>query len=263
MANLSTAFGTVTITAKTTDILAQFLSLHLKSEEFVGYDTTLTDINKLNIKEVQQYVKTNSYPSKPEPNYYSIDLTFSGTGKWSFISNINWFFSCLKNFDKHDYSLKRNNVEPIYLEIAQSLSKERLTANWHVTDSESGCDFISVYDMEITWNPEKQEQVTLSEKDEISTDYTAENLIEYDFCDQGEVWDIQYVRDNYDYFIECLKQENTDFDADYKTIVENILAQPDKFKEFINKPDYNVSTVWYDISEILLDELELTSTSTF
>lgn len=263
MANLSTAFGTVTITAKDPNILAQFLSLHLKSEEFVGYDTTLTDINKLNIKEVQQYVKTNSYPSKPEPNYYSIDLTFSGTGKWSFISNINWFFSCLKNFDKHDYSLKRNNVEPIYLEIAQSLSKERLTANWHVTDSESGCDFISVYDMEITWNPEKQEQVTLSEKDEISTDYTAENLIEYDFCDQGEVWDIQYVRDNYDYFIECLKQENTDFDADYKTIVENILAQPDKFKEFINKPDYNVSTVWYDISEILLDELELTSTSTF
>lgn len=263
MANLSTAFGTVTITAKDPNILAQFLSLHLKSEEFVGYDTTLTDINKLNIKEVQQYVKTNSYPSKPEPNYYSIDLTFSGTGKWSFISNINWFFSCLKNFDKHDYSLKRNNVEPIYLEIAQSLSKERLTANWHVTDSESGCDFISVYDMEITWNPEKQEQVTLSEKDEISTDYTAENLIEYGFCDQGEVWDIKYVRDNYDYFIECLKQENTDFDADYKTIVENILAQPDKFKEFINKPDYNVSTVWYDISEILLDELELTSTSTF
>ena len=263
MANLSTAFGTVTITAKTTDILAQFLSLHLKSEEFVDYGTTLTDINKLNIKEVQQYVKKNSYPSKPDPNYYSIDLTFSGTGCWSFVSNINWFFSCLKNFDKHDYSLKRNDVEPIYLEIAQSLSKERLTANWHVTDSESGCDFISVYDMEITWNPEKQEQVILSETKEISTDYTAENLIEYDFCDQGEVWDIQYVRDNYDYFIECLKQENTDFDADYKTIVENILAQPDKFKEFINKPDYNVSTVWYDISEILLDELELTSTSTF
>lgn len=263
MANLSTAFGTVTITAKTTDILAQFLSLHLKSQEHADYGTTLTDINKLNIKEVQQYVKKNSYPSKPDPNYYSIDLTFSGTGCWSFVSNINWFFSCLKNFDKHDYSLKRNDVEPIYLEIAQSLSKERLTANWHVTDSESGCDFISVYDMEITWNPEKQEQVILSETKEISTDYTAENLIEYDFCDQGEVWDIQYVRDNYDYFIECLKQENTDFDADYKTIVENILAQPDKFKEFINKPDYNVSTVWYDISEILLDELELTSTSTF
>ena len=263
MANLSTAFGTVTITAKTTDILAQFLSLHLKSEEFVSYGTTLTDINKLNIKEVQQYVKKNSYPSKPDPNYYSIDLTFSGTGKWSFISNINWFFSCLKNFDKHDYSLKRNDVEPIYLEIAQSLSKERLTANWHVTDSESGCDFISVYDMEITWNPEKQEQVILSETKEISTDYTAENLIEYDFCDQGEVWDIQYIRDNYDYFIECLKQENTDFSNDYKTIVESILAQPDKFKEFINKPDYNVSAIWYDISEILLDELELTSTSTF
>lgn len=263
MANLSTAFGTVTITAKTTDILAQFLSLHLKSEEFVSYRTTLTDINKLNIKEVQQYVKKNSYPSKPDPNYYSIDLTFSGTGCWSFVSNINWFFSCLKNFDKHDYLLKRNDVELIYLETAQSLSKERLTANWHVTDSESGCDFISVYDMEITWNPEKQEQVILSETKEISTDYTAENLIEYEFCNQGEVWDIQYVRDNYDYFIECLKQENTDFDTDYKTIVENILAQPDKFKEFINKPDYNVSAVWYDISEILLDELELTSTSTF
>ena len=263
MANLSTAFGTVTITAKTTDILAQFLSLHLKSQEHADYGTTLTDINKLNIKEVQQYVKKNSYPSKPDPNYYSIDLTFSGTGCWSFISNINWFFSCLKNFDKHDYSLKRNDVEPIYLEIAQSLSKERLTANWHVTDSESGCDFILVYDMEITWNPEKQEQVILSETKEISTDYTAENLIEYDFYDQGEVWDIQYIRDNYDYFIECLKQENTDFSNDYKTIVESILAQPDKFKEFINKPDYNVSAIWYDISEILLDELELTSTSTF
>lgn len=263
MANLSTAFGTVTITAKDPNILAQFLSLHLKSEEFVSYRTTLTDINKLNIKEVQQYVKKNSYPSKPDPNYYSIDLTFSGTGCWSFVSNINWFFSCLKNFDKHDYLLKRNDVEPIYLETAQSLSKERLTANWHVTDSESGCDFISVYDMEITWNPEKQEQVILSKTEEISTDYTAENLIEYDFCNQGEVWDIQYVRDNYDYFIECLKQENTDFSNDYKTIVESILAQPDKFKEFINKPDYNVSAVWYDISEILLDELELTSTSTF
>ena len=263
MAHLSTAFGTVTITAKDPNILAQFLSLHLKSEEHADYGTTLTDINKLNIKEVQQYVKTNSYPSKPEPNYYSIDLTFSGTGCWSFISNINWFFSCLKNLDKQDHPLKRNDIDPFYLEMAQSLSKERLTANWHVTDSESGCDFISVYDMEITWNPEKQEQVTLSETEEVSTDYTAENLIEYDFCDQGEVWDIQYIRDNYDYFIECLKQENTDFSNDYKTIVESILAQPDKFKGFINKPDYNVSAICYDISEILLDELELTSTSTF
>ena len=262
MANLSTAFGTVTITAKDPNILAQFLSLHLISEEYAYYGTTL-NVNGLDIKEVQQYVKTNSYPSKPEPNYYSIDLTFSGTGRWSFISNINWFFSCLKNLDEHDHPLKRNDIDPFYLEMAQLLSKERLTANWHVTDSESGYDFISVYDMEITWNPEKQEQVTLSETDEISTDYTAENLIEYEFYDKGEVWDIQYIRDNYDYFIECLKQENTDFDADYKTIVENILAQPDKFKEFINKPDYNVSTVWYDISEILLDELELTSTSTF
>lgn len=80
MANLSTAFGTVTITAKDPNILAQFLSLHLKSEEHADYGTTLTDINKLNIKEVQQYVKKNSYPSKPDPNYYSIDLTFSGTG---------------------------------------------------------------------------------------------------------------------------------------------------------------------------------------
>ena len=262
MANLSTAFGTVTITAKDPNILAQFLSLHLKSEERAHYGTTLTDINKLNIKEVQQYVKKNSYPSKPDPNYYSINLTFSGTGRWSFISNINWFFSCLKNLDKHDHPLN-NNIDPLYLEMAQSLSKERLTANWHVTDSESGCDFISVYDMEITWNPEKQEQVILSETEEISTDYTAENLIEYDFYDQGEVWDIQYIRDNYDYFIECLKQENTDFSNDYKTIVENILAQPDKFKEFINKPDHDVSAIWYDISEILLDELELTSTSTF
>lgn len=262
MANLSTAFGTVTITAKTTDILAQFLSLHLKSEEFVSYHTTLTDINKLNIKEVQQYVKKNSYPSKPDPNYYSIDLTFSGTGCWSFVSNINWFFSCLKNFDKHDHPLKHNNIDPFYLEMAKSLSKERLTANWHVTDS-SGCDFISVYDMEITWNPEKQEQVTLSETDEISTDYTAENLIEYEVYDQGEIWDIQYIRDNYDYFLECLKQENTYVDDDHKTIVENILAQPDQFKEFINKPDHDVSAIWYDISEILLDELELTSTSTF
>ena len=80
MANLSTAFGTVTITAKTTDILAQFLSLHLKSEERAYYDTKL-NINGLNIKEVQQYVDKNGYPSKPEPNYYSIDLTFSGTGR--------------------------------------------------------------------------------------------------------------------------------------------------------------------------------------
>jgi hypothetical protein len=262
MANLSTAFGTVTITAKDPNTLAQFLSLHLKSEERAYYGTTF-NINGFDIKEVQQYVNENSYSSKPEPNYYSIDLTFSGTGRWSFISNINWFFSCLKNLDKHDHPLKRNDIDTFYLEIAQSLSKERLTANWHVTDSESGFDFILVYDIEITWNPEKQEQVILSETDEISTDYTAENLIEYDFYDQGEVWDIQYIRDNYDYFIECLKQENTNFSIDYKIIVENILAQPDKFKEFINKPDYNVSAVWYDISEILLDELELTSTSTF
>lgn len=263
MANLSTAFGTVTITAKDPNVLAQFLSLHLKSEEHAYYNTTLTEIKKLDIKEIQQYVKKNSYPSKPDPNYHSIKLTFSGTGRWSFVSNINWFFSCLKDLDKHDHPLKRNNVDPLYLEMAQSLSKERLTANWHVTDSESGCDFISTYGMEITWNPDKQEQILLSETEEISTNYTAENLIEYEFYDQGEVWDIQYIRDNYDYFIECLKQENTDFDADYKNIVENILAQPDKFKEFINNTEYNTSAVWYDISEVLLEELELTSTSTF
>ena len=262
MANLSTAFGTVTITAKDPNTLAQFLSLHLKSEEHAYYGTTL-NINGLNIKEVQQYVKTNSYPSKPEPNYYSIDLTFSGTGRWSFISNINWFFSYLKDLNKHDHPLKRNNVDPLYLEMAQSLSKERLTANWHVTDSESGFDFISIYDMEITWNPDKQEQVLLSETEESSTNYTAENLIEYEFYDQGEIWDIQYIRDNYDYFLECLKQENAYVDDDHKTIVENILAQPDNFKEFINNPEHDESAIWYDISEILLDELELTSTSTF
>ena len=263
MANLSTAFGTVTITAKNPNILAQFLSLHLKSEERACYNTTLTEIKKLDIKEIQQYVKKNSYSSEPDPNYYSIKLNFSGTGRWSFDSNINWFFSYLKDLNKHDHPLKRDNVDPLYLEMAQSLSKERLTANWHVTDSESGFDFISIYDMEITWNPDKQEQVLLSETEESSTNYTAENLIENEFYDQGEVWDIQYIRDNYDYFLECLKQENTYVDDDHKTIVENILAQPDKFKEFINKPDHDVSAIWYDISEILLDELELTSTSTF
>lgn len=52
MANLSTAFGTVTITAKDPNILAQFLSLHLKSEEHADYGTTL-NVNGLDIKEVQ------------------------------------------------------------------------------------------------------------------------------------------------------------------------------------------------------------------
>ena len=262
MANLSTAHGNATITTRTKDILSKLLYLHVRSEESIDYDTTFSDIYNLNFDEIKNYVNENAITSTTESEYVSINLDFTGTGRWNFSSNVSWFFDYLKTNDAPYYINQLVEKDPNFKEIIKQLNQERLIVDFNIHDSESGHNFISVYSQKVTWNPATQKQTTFEPEDYNSDDYNAENLIHYGFDSKGEVWDVEYIRENFDEFIDYLKEE-TDTSSDFLIIRQNILNNMDAFKNFIHKSDFNNYGVYYEINDILFDVLQLTPESKF
>lgn len=256
MANLSDAFGTALITAKSKESLVFILWCHLKSEHDATYDTTFSDINGYNEIDLKTYVDKYATPSKTESEYYQIQLNFTATGRWSFNNNTKWFFEWLTD------SSRITSKHPECQSMIEKLKHERITVKFEYTDAESGCDFISEEETQITWNPDKQKQTQLSNDVSSSTSYNASNLIDAEMYDKGEIWDIEFIRHNFNYTLEQLKQYTTHND-DFSTICENILANPDGFKSYIQNSDFDNYGVYYEIDELFTEVLQLTSTTTF
>lgn len=81
MANISYAFGNVTVTSDTLDSVYRFLELQKESEKDAYYNTTLDEDSMAVVDDS------------------SVSVDFTASGRWSFYNNIGWFFSCLKGTD--------------------------------------------------------------------------------------------------------------------------------------------------------------------
>lgn len=245
MANISSAFGTVTITADSKETLTNLIYLHNQYEQNVYYTTTFSDIKSTDYQQIKNYVDQNTSDT-------AITLDFEGQGRWSFSTNLLWFFNCLDIRDWSDGQLNNSEYSADAQEMAKTLATKTIRLDWDVTDSESGCSFITKYQQSFEWNPNQQKPIELLFVTEHDDSYNATDLIAFDIYDKGDVWDVPYVLNNYDYFLnEIHYWLNTEFTT-------KLLENPLKFKQFLQTIDD--TTVYYDLDDFLTciaDEYDL------
>lgn len=176
MANISDAFGTVTIGTDDLNNLATFLYLQQKSNQNAYYDTTLElEIDKITtLEKIQKYV--NNYHHKKDGQYY-VSLSFDATGRWTFENNAEWFFKSV--FQETDA-------------LVDTIKTKAFYATFEFLEEESGFAFIADSTIDIKWDPSNQEQYTIDYQT-TEYEYTAENLIKLRIFDKNEVWDTAYI----------------------------------------------------------------------
>lgn len=251
MANLSSAFGTVVITAPNKQLLFDLLYLHITSETgMTTYDTTLTDIEPFDIEQVTKYVEQYAIQSEENPDATSIKLDFSGTGRWNFRNNIDWFFDILK---------PTKGDTPETAELRNHLAKHVFTTEWDVIDSESGANFIHLYEVTTEWDPNTKQTVVKMESDTNNQDYTASNLIAHGIYDQGEVWDVEYILAHFDEAIDYIRQEATGDDDEYDQLIDHIMHHQDAFRHYLEAS--NNDDVEYELYTFLVETLGLSTNS--
>lgn len=176
MANISNAFGTVTISTDNLNDLATFLYLQQKCNKNTYYTTTLElesdEITTL--EKIQKYV--NNYHHKKDEQYY-VSLSFIAIGRWEFANNTEWFFESV---------FEQTNT------LVNTIKTKAFYATFDFLIEEGGVGFIADSIIDIAWNPNKQKQYTLRNQT-IEYKYTAENLIKFNIFNKNEVWDTAYI----------------------------------------------------------------------
>lgn len=194
MANMSDAFGEITIYAASVDVLIDLIQCHLKYEEGAYYSTSLDlfeDVSPENRTEIIKIVEEN-YELDSTTHDAMLVSDFTATGRWSFQSNIGWFFCCLTE----DYS-KYPNIDE-----SQSRAKATdITVEFDFTDGESGSDFIQYGEVSINWDAKNQKQEENSDTTE-TVSYTVQNLLDYNFYDFGEVVSSKWLLTHFDEYVD-------------------------------------------------------------
>lgn len=184
MANLSDTFGTFTIHSPSIDHLVDFLILHNKFEEKAYYNTTFTEIDGYkDISDRNAILEHIEYHIDPETQVVTVDLGFSATGRWSFETNLRWFFNCITE----------PFIDPEYARLQDSIKNTPFKVEVSYFDSEAGCDFILEANAQLHYNPADEEPITIDVHVQDSGDYTASNLIKFGFYTKNEVWDTEYI----------------------------------------------------------------------
>lgn len=237
MANMSDAFGNITIYAASVDELVDLIQCHLKYEEGAYYSTSLDlfeDVSPEDNSAIRKLVEENY---KLDFNTHDAVLIsdFTATGRWSFKPNIGWFFNCLTE----DYS-KYPNIEE-----AQSRAKATdITVVFDFTDGESGSDFIQYGEVSINWDAKNQKQVENSDTTE-TVSYTVQNLLDHNFYDFGEVVSSKWLLTHFDEYVNEVC--NDDEKEVFNTFKDRILAL---LKE------YETSGEAFDDSEDIYDSFD-------
>lgn len=245
MANISTGYGTVTIYAKEVKDIAELAYLQHLNEKEAYYHTTLTEIDELfpilndDNKTLNDkitafykglYTDTNEiYKDCPICAEFNLDLA----GRWTFTNNINWFFSQAFNLTHlYDHSDEIN-------QLIDKVKQRNYYVQFRFAEEESGCDFIQEGDVIIKWDGQRQEQ-TIESEEYHEYDYSASNLIKFDFYDAGDAWDTEYIIENPETFKDCLLER---YDEQYLIeIAENL----DLFIAFLkdNREELDTGVYW-------------------
>lgn len=259
MANLSSAFGTVTIQTDTqlAHKLKDFIYLLMKSNATAWYTIDL-DIDQPQSPDetiaclAAQGITIASVESTLTKDYYiaSVTIPFTGIGRWSFQNNVEWFFKSvfdpkyIANFSDED----------------MTLVKELMLHDWQATfdywDEESGIAFIEHRIQTEFWNTTTRSQETASVLSVDSYDYNVENLITYfDYEAFNERVDKHYVLTHYQEFLTFVTAELNDNagSSDYLEQLSSIQKDPNTFKKIVQASDDD--GIYYHLSDFL-DGLE-------
>ena len=228
MANYSNAFGTVTISAETEELIDRLVTAR-------GDAGGLVQINP----ETGVLVPVGNIPEGFE---VSKKFEFTGEGRWNFDNTIDDFFDF---FDEKP-------------ELAGDLVDHPFLLDWHVNDAESGNKFITIFKREIRWDSALKNVVFYDMEILEDLDYTAANLIAYDFYEGDEVIDSSYALAIFNSFMKDIDKLVEQYPAETPTgkLLRQIQAHPAEFK--VHLKNNRDSGVWNDVLDFLYEGLGLT-----
>lgn len=174
MANLSSAFGQITIKARSIEAIKNLIILQKEFEKTSCYETNLNSFY-LNENEFNKQIKEHSIQTGD--NYFVYKDDFTATGRWSFESNVRWFLDSLEFSDEDSEQTKQ---------LKEKCQNEFYEISFDINDEESGCQFIQSAVATIDYDPiEKEKDYTY----DITTDYdyTVDNLIKLGFYNDGDI----------------------------------------------------------------------------
>lgn len=206
MANLSTAFGTCYIKAKSKQDILDLLKLQKEAnnDTFFSTDLTYPENIELNIKKINK-------------DYYELVVAVNGTGRWTFDYNMENFFNHMFN--------KNFTDEEEFINLQDQLRTKEFEIQFEITDYEPGCAFISEGKYVVTW---KNDESNYDVCEESTDDFNVFTCRSYGIYD--EAWNTVYALQNFDEFknnlIEFQKDCNTtEFDNMVKASDEHLKEQ--------------------------------------
>ena len=227
MANISFAFGTCYLRAKSKQDILDFIKLQKASEKFViEYETNLYPDN--NAKE---------QITEEDKGFYELAMSIDGSGRWTFNYNMEGFFNFVFNrkFEKEGL-----------VELQQKLKEKEFIAQFSITDYEGGQGFLSEGEYVTTWKDGKSNFDICSEN---TVDYTAENCRLFELHD--DPYDSEYALKHFDKFMQKVKEEyEATKDEKYKDDLKYILDNPEHTKEQLE--DLGMPVYW-DFEEFIYE----------
>ena len=183
MANISEAYGAVTVTAPTADILATFICAKIRREQTAAYPTTVEPwfdvfipVYRTFNKDVwfdiaKTYVKNNAVIT--EQGVSVVNQFFIADGRWRVYNNLKWFFSDVVT-----------GGTPVIKEWVDVLQASTLTATFNYTDITEDC--IVVAKATVT----RKDGITEIHDEEVYHEYerTEENLARIGYYSDDTYW---------------------------------------------------------------------------
>lgn len=178
MANLSSAYGRISITADSKELLVSFLVLHAFDNRYSDYPTNIYFDNQIidpslvkndDPEDLYRYLMNDIEES-------DIELDFTGIGRWNFGFNMENIFDCLRL-----ETYPRNKKKPRFLQnLADTVVHHDFTIAFSGVDMEEGVGFIQKFEFESKYTPYYVE--TLKEG-YYALPYDNKTLKEYGFID--------------------------------------------------------------------------------
>lgn len=178
MANLSSAYGRISITAESKELLVSFLVLHAFDNRYSDYPTNIYFDNQIidpslvkndDPEDLYRYLMNDIEES-------DIELDFTGIGRWNFGFNMENIFDCLRL-----ETYPRNKKKPRFLQnLADTVVHHDFTIAFSGVDMEEGVGFIQKFEFESKYTPYYVE--TLKEG-YYALPYDNKTLKEYGFID--------------------------------------------------------------------------------
>lgn len=233
MANLSSAFGQITIKAKSIKAIENLIILQKEFEKTSCYETNLNSFY-LNKNELNKQIKEHSIQT--DNDYFIYKDDFTATGRWTFQSNVRWFLDSLEFSDTDSEQIKQ---------LKEKCQNEFYKIHFDINDEESGCQFIVSAVATINYDPITKEQDYTYD---IITDYdyTVENLIKLGFYDDGNILSAEWLIDNYNNYFYYENNKTDKLFIDNKTEIVNLLKEH-PYRD----------CVYYDLNDLIVDHKEL------